>query len=61
VQAGVPLSWRHFVYALASLSRARAAETLRHAQAAGAGFRAKDEAERWSESMRRAAGTVWRR
>lgn len=61
VQDGVPLSWRHFVYGLAHLSRALASDTLRASQAAGAGWMKPEDMREWTRDLKRAAGMVWRR
>lgn len=54
---GYPLSWRHYVYGVAHLGRARAAESLRLERAVAIA-QAADVAvkERWLEDQAHAAG-----
>lgn len=56
MHGGAPLSWRHFVYALAHLARAEARASVRMASAVGIGFADKAAGERWLTLQRTLAG-----
>lgn len=61
MRGGEPLSWRHYVYGTAHLSRAYARDSLRTAgvrlaTATGMGTTPKESAASWMRRMARAAG-----
>ena len=53
---GNPLSWRHFSYGMAHLSRAHARTSLRTSAAVVIAHATREDADQWYRAQRQAAG-----